>query len=126
MLASSFSLFSLWKAISSLVSFTKAFTTAMPEKDSWEKSDREEKAAWRVCQRFCRDFPTTVLTASRKPMGIRDKSIMGRFTPAILISAKPPKNKASQKERMPEPKQSCTVSRSLVNRDISPPTLFTW
>ena len=112
--------------MSSAVSLTKAFTTAMPEKDSWEKSDKEENAAWRVSQRFCRALPTTVLTTSRNAMGSRDKSIMYGFTMAILMRARPPKNKASQKDRTPMPKQSCTVSRSLVNRDIRLPTLLVW
>ena len=47
MLATSFSSLSFLKAISSLASFTKALITAMPEKLSWEKSDRLEKHSCR-------------------------------------------------------------------------------
>ena len=44
-LASSLCLFNFLKAHNSLNSLTKALMTAMPEKLSCEKSEREEKAA---------------------------------------------------------------------------------
>ena len=103
MLASSFSRLSFLKAISSLVSLTKALMTAMPEKLSWEKSDSLEKASCRTSHLRSILPPTMVLTAISSAMGIRAKPVRTGSIRHILMMDSTPRNSASKNIRKPEP-----------------------
>ena len=124
-LATSFSTLMSLKAISSLVSFTNALITAMPEKLSWAKSLSREKAPWRISHFRFMLRPTTVEQPSSRIMGIMDRRANTGFIRNIFSTASTPSSSASKNIITPQPKHSCTVSRSLVNRLIIPPTLCT-
>ena len=102
-LASSFSRFSFLKAHSSLPSFTKALITAMPEKLSWLKSLRLEKACWRMSHFFIMYLPITALTPSKRNMGMRERSVISGFIIHILVMAMLPCKRASKNIRKPPP-----------------------
>ena len=57
-------------------------------------------------------------------MGIMDSTVRSGFMPHIFTMAMPPMNSASKNISTPQPKQSWTVSRSLVKRLMRLPTLF--
>ena len=112
------------KRTSSKDSFTKAFTTAMPEKLSWAKSDSLEKASCRTSHRFVITLPTSRAEQSSSAIGISDRQVSRASIFHILIMAILPTIEASTNIKTPQPKHSCTVSRSLVNRLIRLPTLL--
>ena len=99
--------------------------TAMPEKLSCEKSERSEKAAWRVSHFFVMYFPTMMPLASSSAMGMSASSVSPTSMRHIFTTVRMPKNAASHIIMMPEPKHSWMVSRSFVNRDMRFPTLLT-
>ena len=59
-------------------------------------------------------------------MGIMDSSASAQLMRHIFTTAITPNSSASKNIKTPTPKHSCTVSRSLVNRLMRVPTLFTW
>ena len=99
--------------------------TEMPEKLSCEKSDRAEKASCLVSHLRRIFLPTTVPTAKRSIIGMRDKKVSIWFMFHIFHTESTPRRSASKNMRMPEPKQSCTVWRSFMNFAMRSPTLFT-
>ena len=124
-LISSFSRFSFSNSLSSRYSFTKALITAIPEKFSWEKSESLENASCLTSHFAFIALNITVPNKNRITMGIMESpvSLLSMFH--ILKKASSPRNSASQNISIPSPKHSCMVSRSLVNRLIRFPTLFT-
>ena len=94
------------KANSSLASRTKALMTAMPEKLSWEKSDKSEKACCRNSHFFIRYFRVKRLNKSKINRGIIQSAVSVLLILAIFTRVSAPRNSASQNMRKPEPKQS--------------------
>ena len=71
-------------------------------------------------------LPMNTPTKRSMVRGTRVSNVRVRSIRSILEKARLPRNRASQNIKRPSPKHSWMVSRSLVNRLMRLPTLFTW